>query len=52
MELEEYFVNLFNEAIHNNKDMPKSYCIWATPYGWNVVDEETGEEIDIDICRS
>lgn len=52
MELEEYFVNLFNEALKNDKDMPKNYSIWATHYGWNVVDEDTGKEIDIEIYES
>lgn len=51
MTLEEYFVDLFNTAIMEDKDMPKNYSIWATHYGWSVVDEDTGEEISIEICE-
>lgn len=47
--MEEYFVNLINEAIMNDKNTPKEYDIISTQYGWEIQNRETDEIVQIEI---
>lgn len=47
--MEEYFVNLINEAIMNDKNTPKEYDITSTLYGWEIQNRETRETVRIEI---
>lgn len=47
--MEEYYVNLINDAIMNDKNTPKEYDIISTYCGWEIQNRETGETVQIEI---
>lgn len=50
MNVREYFEGLINDAIEiekQDKRFPSEYDLWATADGWECVNRETGEQVEI-----
>lgn len=50
MNIKEYFEGLINDAIQIEKDdkrLPANYDLWSTADGWECVDRETCEQVEI-----
>lgn len=46
-EMYSFFEGLINDAINNSGKLPGNWEIWAEQYGWLVIDQDTGEELEI-----
>lgn len=52
MNIREYFESLINDAIQieqDDKRLPANFDLWATADGWECVDRETGEQVEITV---